>query len=94
MHPIDMAYHDLANAIVAQAVEDYRNALDGITYSRANKHITPEYIIKSVEKFFRSDYFRILTKVNPEYLIEQLRKEHREKLERRANESNPSTSNT
>ena len=80
-------YHDLANAIVLQAVTDYRNALNGIGY----KQQSPEAIIKEIEKFFRSDYYTILTKVKGEYLIEQLRKEHKE---RRKNERNTCTSNT
>ena len=73
---INTCYQDLANAIVCQAAEDYRNALNGISY--CNK--SPEYIIKSIEKFFRSSYFRLLTNVSGEYLIEQLRKEHEGKL--------------
>ena len=83
-------YHDLANAIVLRAVEDYRNALDGISYK---KNLTPEQVIEEIEKFFRSEYFTILTKVNGEYLIEELKKEHEEK-ERSNNEGNTDTSNT
>lgn len=81
-------YHDLANAIVLQAVEDYRNALRGISYIR----YPPETIVKKLEEFFRSDYYEMLTKVNGEYLIEKLKKEHREN-ERRKNESNTDTGN-
>ncbi len=75
-HTTDECYPDLANAIVLQAVEDYRNALNGISYC----HKPPENIVKSMEDFFRSDYFSILTEVNGEYLIEQLRKEHEERI--------------
>ena len=85
----DTVYHDLANAIVLQAVEDYRNALKGKSYNR----YSPKTIIKKLEEFFRSDYYEMLTKVNGEYLIETLRKEHLEN-ERRKNESNTDTSNT
>ena len=94
MQTIEMAYQELANAIVLQAVHDYRNALKGITYNPKNKKLTPENIVKKVEQFFRSDSFRMLTKVDPEYLIEELRKEHLEYLERKENESNPTASNT
>ena len=89
MQPIDTAYHDLANAIVMQAVTDYRNALKGISYDRR----PAEFIVTKLEKFFRSTYYRTLTRVNGEYLIEQLRKEHRENEERSKNESNTSTGN-
>ena len=73
-------YQDLANGIVLQAVTGSYN-------------LTPRKIIKDLEKFFRSDYFRMLTKVNGEYLIEKLRNEHLEN-ERRNNERNTNTSNT
>lgn len=85
----DVVYQDLANAIVLQAVDDYRNALKGISYN----HCSPETIIKKLEEFFRSDYYELLTKVKGEYLIEKLRAEHLEN-ERRNNESNADTSNT
>lgn len=71
MHPLQDAYQDLAHAIIVQAVEDYRKALNGISY---NSH-PPEEIVKDIEKFFRSEYYRALTKVNGEYLIQQIRRE-------------------
>lgn len=76
MHPIQSAHHDLANAIIVQAVEDYRNALNGVSYDR---NLTPESVVKSIERFFRSEYYRTLTNVGGEYLIEQLNKEHKQK---------------
>jgi hypothetical protein len=69
---IERAYQDFANAIVKKAVDDYRRALDGIGYDGKS----PAYIIRDVEKFFRSHYFEILTDVNGEFLIEKLRQEH------------------
>lgn len=69
-------YENLANAIVIQAVNDYRNALNGI----GCEYKPPEAVIREVEKFFRSSYYRTLTKVKGEYLIEMLQKEHRDKL--------------
>ena len=83
-------YQDLANAIVLKAVEDYRNALDGKSYTCLK---SPEDVIIEVEKFFRSRWFEKLTKVNSEYLIEQLKKEHLEN-ERSKNESIINSSNT
>ena len=85
----DTVYQDLANAIVLQAVEDYRNALKGISFNSKS----PEKIIKEIEKFFRSEYFEILTKVKGEYLIDKLKQEHLEN-ERRNDESYIDTSNT
>ena len=87
MQPENVAYHDIANAIIIQAVEDYRDALDGKSY---NGH-PPEVIIKRLEKFFRSKYYRLLTNVDGEYLIERLKKEHSERNE---NDSYIDTSDT
>jgi len=63
MRSIELAYRNLGNAIILQAVDDYRNALDGISYNR----FPPEKIARDIEKFFRSEYFEILTKVGGEY---------------------------
>lgn len=55
-------YQELANAIVLQAVKDYRLHDD-------------EQELASIERFFRSDWFGVLTNINPEILITKLRKE-------------------
>jgi len=55
-------YENLANAIIEQAVKDYRNA--EISQSKS-----------AIIRFFRSDYFRALTDLDPEMLIEKLKKE-------------------
>ena len=49
-------YENLANAIVLQAVKDYRLTDD-------------EAELAEIERFFRSDWFGVLTDVDPEYLI-------------------------
>lgn len=76
MH-IEEAYRNLANAIIIRAAEDYRRALDGEVYS---DWITPASVIKDVEKFFHSPWYRDLTKVDGDFLIEQLKQEHNEKI--------------
>ena len=55
-------YENLANAIVLQAVKDYRLTDD-------------EAELAEIERFFRSDWFGVLTDVDLEYLIRRLRKE-------------------
>lgn len=55
-------YENLANAIVLQAVKDYRLTDD-------------EAELAEIERFFRSGWFGVLSKVDPEYLIRNLRKE-------------------
>ena len=58
MTPIE----ELANAIVLQAVKDYRLHDD-------------EQELANIECFFRSDWFSILTNIDPEMLVAKLRKE-------------------
>ena len=77
MQRIESAYRELGNAIIVRAAEDYRNALDGKTYSVKKP---PEALIKELEKFFHSPWYRALTKLNGDFLIEQLKREHNEKL--------------
>ena len=77
-------YRDLANAIVTQAADDYRKALDGISYNCK----PPEFIIQEIEDFFRSSWFRMLTKLDGGWLIMKLKKEHMEKEKERLCESN------
>ena len=59
---MDTPYENLANAIVLQAVKDYRLHDD-------------EKKLVSIERFFRSGWFNTLTSIDPEMLIAKLRKE-------------------
>lgn len=63
-------YQNLANAIVAVAVDDYRLALQE----------DDDDLIKSLEKFFYSEWYKLLTNLNPKVLLELLRKENRGNL--------------
>lgn len=75
-------YEELANAIVLQAVTDYRNALRGKGKSKA----LDKKRIKECEKFFRSEWYSILTKYDGERLIKRLQEEyHNESKTRSAN---------
>ncbi len=66
-------YEQLANAIVLQAVKDYRVALKRLKKHPNNKDAAIER--DSIERFFRSGYFGILTDIDPEYLIDRLNEE-------------------
>ena len=55
-------WQNLAHAIVLQAVADYRMA-------------EKQRDLEELERFFRSDWFSMLTKLDPEYLIAKLRSE-------------------
>ena len=62
---------NLTNAIILQAVKDYRKALKG--FSLNGKSSTA--VIVDCERFFRSDWYRQLTNVDGEYLMTTIRTE-------------------
>ena len=66
-------YENLANAIIVQAVKDYRKVLRTLSLYPHNR--SAQYERRSIEQFFRSDYFSVLTNLNPETLIVRLNKE-------------------
>ncbi len=66
-------YQRLANAIILQAVKDYRDALERLRYSPNDK--SAKYDKRSIEKFFRSDWFSILTDLDGELLLKKLKEE-------------------
>ena len=55
-------YEDLANAIIMQAVRDYRKT------NFEGTHI-------EVEAFFKSEWFKVLSTADGKYIIKMLRKE-------------------
>jgi hypothetical protein len=59
-------YEKLAHAIIVRAANDYRRLWN---FKRT------DYAKHELIKFFRSEWFSILTKLNPEWLIEELEKE-------------------
>lgn len=61
-------YKELANAIILQAAKDYRKALKHDERGRK----------REIERFFRSEYFTVLTNVSGEMLIQKLRAEVKE----------------
>ena len=65
-------YQLFADAIVRQAVNDYREALRGKSpiYGQS-----PQYVKKECESFFRSSWFALLTNVDGELIIEKVRGE-------------------
>ena len=61
----EQGVENLCNAIILAAVKDYRTALA----KRDND------TINQIERFFRSDWYKTLTKVDGEFLISKLRRE-------------------
>lgn len=61
-------YKELAEAIILQAVKDYRKALKHDERGRK----------REIERFFKSEYFTVLTNISGEMLIRKLRAEVKE----------------
>lgn len=66
-------YADLANAIIIQAVKDYRNALK--TLKRYPRYEPAKKVVAEVEEFFRSEWYRTLTSVDADMLMRKIRRE-------------------
>ena len=81
-------YVRLENAIVLQAVSDYRVALKKIKAHPKNREAISEAL--EIEKFFRSGWYSQLTDVDGEYLIRMLQDEIRqsESIRGKKNKSN------
>ena len=72
-------YQDLANAIVAVAVQDYREALE--EYGRVIHRLEDVQIqIQEIDCFFKSGYMEQLTTVNGALVRDILTKEFKEML--------------
>ena len=66
-------YEKLANAIIIQASKDYMTNLR--KKKRNPGSASAEHDIRECERFFRSDWYQVLTSVDGEYLMNRLRKE-------------------
>ena len=66
---------DLSNAIILQAVKDYRSALSGRNVNGRDS----KSVIADCERFFQSEW--LLTNAEGEYLITNIRKEFEKRKE-------------
>lgn len=66
-------YENLANAIILQAVKDYHMALKSLKANPRNRTAMADK--DEIERFFRSDWFSVLTSVDGEMLIRSLQME-------------------
>lgn len=69
----DEAYTELANAIIAEAVKDYKWHVKRILSGKGKD--TDYNEISKIETFIKSDYFRSLTQVDPQVIMEYLEKQ-------------------
>jgi len=66
-------YENLANAIVLQAVKDYRKALKTLQMNPMSRSANADK--NTLERFFLSEWYRLLTHIDGEMLIEKLNQE-------------------
>lgn len=66
-------YTGLANAIILQAVKDYRDAIKKLLKGKMNREALAKR--DEVLRFFRSQWFGELTEIDPEMLIRKLNEE-------------------
>ena len=68
-------YERMANAIILQAVTDYRAALKRVKRNPKDRERTDESL--RIERFFRSGWYQTFTSVDGECLIRRLQAEIR-----------------
>lgn len=66
-------YEALGNAVVLQAVKDYRDAVKKL--SRGRKNTAAEDTKRECESFFKSSHFNIFTSLDGNVLLYQLERE-------------------
>lgn len=64
-------YEELANAIVRQAVDDYKKELHELERNPDSRHARSE--ASRIEKFFHSDWYKLLTNLEPDQLLAGVR---------------------
>ena len=74
-------YHDLANAIVRTAAEDYRSVVQSLHMRRLSETSRAQLLKerKNLLKFFHSPWYAILTDVDADYIIEKIDDEFEKK---------------
>lgn len=66
-------YENLANAIILQAVKDWRSAVR--TLKKRTRYDPAKQIKEECERFFLSDWFEVLTSVDGRLLLRKLKEE-------------------
>lgn len=72
-NPLVTAYQNLANAIILQAVNEYKVAIKKLKRHPKNKDA--KLVKREVEGFFRSEWFKQLTDIDGIWLISKLKGE-------------------
>lgn len=66
-------WEDLAQAIVMQAVKDYRLALKVLRRRPDSKRA--QEVVEEIERFIRSRWFSLMYDIDPEQIINRLKEE-------------------
>ena len=66
-------YQELANAVVMQAVKDWRAAVR--TLKKRSRHEKAKKLKAECERFFKSDWFKALTDVDGNMILRKLKRE-------------------
>ena len=66
-------YEELGNAVVLQAVKDYRDAVKKLSRGKVNH--AAEQMKAECERFFKSSYFNLFTELDGKLLLSQLERE-------------------
>ncbi len=73
----DEGFHALANAIILQAISDFKGAYIILKKYPDSKGAAAE--VKDITKFFCSEYFTLLTNVNGPALLRKIKEDLDEK---------------
>ena len=71
--PTNDPYKELANAVILQAVEDYRKWTKEYSGSRDDRKLRKKLV--ELKEFFRSEWFSLLTDLDGEQLLLRLKAE-------------------
>lgn len=74
MTGIDECYQSLANAIILQAVKDFRRCIKIVKRNGRNKEVAVKEMREIVE-FIKSPWFKSLTNLEPQILLRKLKEE-------------------
>ena len=76
-------YNILVNAIIVQAVDDYRRCQKKL--KKKPEDVKARHEIDKIEEFFRSEWFEFLSDIDPEKIIKRLKEEGNEQTGTRPN---------
>ena len=65
------AYENLANAIIRQAVNDFRSALRHLKKDPDSE--SAKQAVQRLERFFYSEWYEVLTNLDASYLLRKVR---------------------